>query len=43
MSTYFLIELIKHRWMRRRYAEAMLRRLGISHRNAVIFASRWVP
>ena len=39
----FVRMLLTYRWMRRRYAEAVLRRLGVSHRNAVIVASRWVP
>lgn len=42
MSTYFLIELLRHRWMRRRYVETMLKRIGLSKRRAVLIASRWV-
>lgn len=42
MTIYFLLELARNRWMRRRYVETMLKRIGLSKRRAVLIASRWV-
>ena len=42
MNIYFLIELTRHRWLRRRYIEYMLRNNGLNKRRAVSIVNRWV-
>jgi hypothetical protein len=42
MTIYFLLELLRHRWLRRRYVEYTLRNNGLNKRRAVSFANRWV-
>lgn len=42
MTFYFLLQLTRHRWMRKRYVEHLLRRWGLSQRRAVFIVSRWV-
>lgn len=41
MNTYFLIELLRHQWMRKRYIERLLKRWGLSNRRAKRIAG-WV-
>jgi hypothetical protein len=42
MPILFLIEVMRHRWMRKLFVEHQLRLRGLSQRRAVFVSSRWV-